>query len=264
MGFGDEIMVSAEARRLNDATGKIVRIVDRHGRPRWNEVWENNPRVAERDFCGEVATLRNGPGCRHYLVEARRDRFVFRAGAVTAPGEIWFDAEELREVDAMRAGRPYVLIEPNVDSGFSHTVNKDWGFERWQAVARALSGVRFVQAGPVDVRRLERAEPFESGRFRRALVALAGAALFVGSEGALHHAAAALRIPAVVVFGAFVSPAVTGYASQRNISVPHPGYPLGCGLRTGCADCRAALDSIPVAEVVRQIEEALAGGGAIG
>ncbi len=34
-------------------------------------------------------------------------------------------------------------------------------------------------------------------------------------------------------------------------------------LRTACADCRAALDSIPVAEVVRQIEEALAVGGAI-
>lgn len=261
MGFGDEIMATAEVRRLNAVTGRVVRVVDRHGRARWSEVWEHNPRVAPGDFRGEVAVLRNGPGCRHYLEEARRDRFVFRAGAVSEPGEIWFDAAERGDVGVLRAGGAYVLIEPNVDAGFGHTANKDWGFERWQAVVRAVSGVRFVQPGLQGARRLVGVERFESTTFRRALVSLAGARLYVGPEGALHHAAAALGVPAVVVFGAFVSPAVTGYASHRNIAVPHPGYPLGCGFRAACADCRAALDSIAVADVVGEIGAALAGAG---
>lgn len=264
MGAGDEIMVTAEARRVNEATGRVVRVVDRRGLPRWSAIWEHNPRIATRDFRGEVVELRNGPGCRHYLAEARPDRFVFLAGAVTGPGEIWFDRPEREEAEAWRAGRPYVVIEPHVDWRFGHTLNKDWGFERWQAVVSAMPEIRFVQVGPPGVRGLEGAERFESERFRRALVAMAGASLYVGPEGGLHHAAAALGVGAVVVFGAFVAPSVTGYRSHRNIAVAHPGYPLGCGLRSACRECRAAMESITVGRVIREIEAALADPGVRG
>jgi hypothetical protein len=62
----------------------------------------------------------------------------------------------------------------------------------------------------------------------------------------LHHAAAALGVPAVVIFGGFISPAVTGYAAHANIFT---GDDLGCGNINPCPHCRAAMERISVDQV---------------
>lgn len=69
----------------------------------------------------------------------------------------------------------------------------------------------------------------------------------------MHHAAAALGIPAVVIFGGYVSPAQTGYAAQMNLFTG--GQP--CGRRTECAHCADAMSDITpamVADALHQLE----------
>ncbi len=47
MGYGDEIMVTGAARRLQDAGDpRPVAVLDRHARPRRHPLWAGNPRIA--------------------------------------------------------------------------------------------------------------------------------------------------------------------------------------------------------------------------
>jgi FkbM family methyltransferase len=55
---------------------------------------------------------------------------------------------------------------------------------------------------------------------------LSGASLLISPEGGLHHAAAALGVRAVVIFGGFISPATTGYALHTNLFTA--ARPAGC------------------------------------
>ncbi len=66
----------------------------------------------------------------------------------------------------------------------------------------------------------------ETKTFREALAILNKASVFVGTDGGLHHAAAALGIPSVVIWTGFSSPRHLGYDTHRNI---HDGSEP-CGL----------------------------------
>ena len=70
-------------------------------------------------------------------------------------------------------------------------------------------------------------------------------------EGGLHHGAAALGVPAVVLFGGFIPPAVTGYADHANFT----GGATACGSLNKCLHCRDALEKITVEEVYNAVVE---------
>jgi ADP-heptose:LPS heptosyltransferase len=82
--------------------------------------------------------------------------------------------------------------------------------------------------------------------FRHAMAVLARASLYIGPEGGLHHAAAAVGIPAVVIFGGFIPPSVTGYATHINLT----GGAAACGSLKPCEHCKAYMDVISVADVM--------------
>ena len=69
----------------------------------------------------------------------------------------------------------------------------------------------------------------------------------------MHHAAAALGIDAVVLFGGFISPQITGYEYHANLT----GGVKACGNLYTCAHCRKAMDSISIDDVLTPIMERL-------
>jgi hypothetical protein len=73
----------------------------------------------------------------------------------------------------------------------------------------------------------------------------------------MHHGAAAMNIPAVVLFGGFVPPAVTGYDSHTNLT---GGAEFACGSFRYCEHCIAAMKAISVDEVVTAALEHLRNG----
>jgi hypothetical protein len=54
--------------------------------------------------------------------------------------------------------------------------------------------------------------------FRHALAVPQNASLYIGPEGGLHHAVASVGVAAVVLFGDFIPPAVTGYSHHANLT----------------------------------------------
>ena len=87
--------------------------------------------------------------------------------------------------------------------------------------------------------------------FREALLILSQAKMFIGTDGGLHHAAAALGIPAVVIWTGFSSPEHLGYDSHINI---HNGE-KPCGTYSGiCPHCVKIAKSISVERVLNAVD----------
>jgi hypothetical protein len=251
MGWGDEIMVTGQARRLQEADPRPVIVRDRNGRPRWHPIFEGNPRLRRRydQAAGRRAVqfLDNYSGHRPYLNYARfnnadkREPYVYTAWRAS-PGEIYLTERE-RTLGALAAGA--LILEPTIKPNASP--NKDWGRARWQALAEQLTrdGARLVQIGPVGTPLLEGVAWIQTNDVRQAAAVLSGADLLIAPEGGLHHAAAALGVRAVVIFGGFISPATTGYDAHTNL------YAGGaaCGMRLPCAHCAEAMAAITPRQV---------------
>lgn len=247
MGIGDEIMASGEARRLFQADQRPACIVDKHGRPRWHDIWRGNPRITP-DLKG-AHRLVNAGGCRPYIDYARstKDRWAW-ADWRAEPGDIHLTPAE------KTLAQPVIIVEPHIKP--SASPNKQWGWGRWQELVGMAPHLPWAQVGPRGTRCLDGVRLIETAAFREACGVLSGATAAVLPEGALHHAAAALGVHAVVLFGAFIPPAVTGYDMHRNLWIDDPD---ALGWRVPNTACAAAWGRITPDIVMDNLMEILRG-----
>jgi hypothetical protein len=253
IGIGDELMVSGEARRMQEHDPRKVRVTF-NGEHRWHRVWAYNKRIAtlgERGDFQEYAARVNG--LRPYTASKSAQRWTWREYR-PPPGEIYLNDFET-DFGRRHAGR--IVLEPTIKRGAPP--GKDWGWIRWNKLAWIFEreGVRVTQLGPIGTRILDGSvEHIVTSDFRAAAAVLANARGAVVHEGGQHHAAAALGLPAVVIFGGYISPAVTGYEMQTNFFT---GDDLGCGMRIACEHCRAAMARIEPEQVARSFLRLLNG-----
>lgn len=250
MGFGDEIMGSGFARGAADR-GKRIAFGD--GRQIiWHEnarsIFAGNPNVAPpgTEWLRDLEWIRHYPGNRVYCQMSHnggRRRWLFKPNLVV-PGEIILTDEEKAAAASLDPDGDLILIEPNTKN---QAPNKRWGHERYAQIARLLSakGYRVAQfaAGGMALDHVHQIRP---PNFRVACALLQRARLYVGPEGGLHHAAAALGTKAVVIFGGYIAPAVTGYSTHANL---FSGEALGCGYVDPCNHCRQCMARITVDQV---------------
>lgn len=263
MGYGDALMASAEARGMHEAVPELPVAIGDGARIIWSPVFENNPRLAR---AGDVAAGRavqwlhryghhrpyhQPTDAGHKGDKGQPWRYTEWRARDVGPGELYFTDRELaeaRDIIDDTAGLDFgnfAVIEPLVKPQASP--NKQWSFDNYVRVAERLArpsanAVRLVQLGPQGIAAIPGVRRVTTATFRQACALLAKAALYIGNEGGLHHAAAALGVPAVVIFGGFTSPWNTGYAEHINFYADHPESP--CGARLPCDHCRVCMDSI--------------------
>jgi ADP-heptose:LPS heptosyltransferase len=245
-------MASGQARAMYRALPRKVFIYDRNGAIREHEAWRGVPYIGTRsDRPQAPQVLRNAPGFRPYIAEKTERQWTW-LDFVPTPAEIVFAPHELAFAEAVRA--PGIVLEPNNKAKASP--NKDWGFERWMRLAAILqkAGHPVSQLGPVGTRLMPGVKLIETPDMRHAAAVLARAGAAVLPEGGLHHTAAALGVPAVVIFGGFISPRQTGYAGQVNLFTG--GAP--CGMRIPCKHCADAMAAITPEAVAAEVEKLLA------
>ena len=271
MGLGGYILWTPVAREYYRAFGKKVYFTNRvFGRLPFPRRVDRSPLFVNNPFVStgaeeEADELRLDNREANYWTRVTRDRIDYKPGAhaveiacaaygVHAPEircELFLTEPELETGRSVRADLgPYVAVEPHTKDSF--TVNKQWGFERWQAVADRLraEGVRLLQVGEAGKPLLEGVED-ATGRFgiRETGAVLHHASLLLTPEGGLMHLANAVGTRAVVVYGGYVSPDLTGYPENINLYAPVDCAP--CGLRRACLhDRRACMDAITVDRVV--------------
>ena len=251
MGYGDDIMATGMAKGAR-ARGKRIAFGD--GRriiwgPWSEEMFRNNPNIAPPGSEGseDLEWIDYYKGHRKYNSQAP-GRWVWNMDYRPIPGQFFFDENETLIANQF-AGNSFILVEPNVPQKKSVAPNKQWPIDRWQQVVDRLSenGHQVVQFQYPGARyALSGVSYFEASSFRNALAVLGMAKLFLGHEGGLHHGAAALIVPGVVLFGGFIPPQVTGYDIHVNLT----GGATACGSLNACDHCREALDKITVKQVV--------------
>jgi ADP-heptose:LPS heptosyltransferase len=249
MGIGDNILATGMARGAA-ARGKRIAFGD--GRKiLWDAnsklIFRRNPNIAHPASVG-ADDLEWIPFYKGHRIYNRSEggRWIWNYDFRAVPGEIFFLFAELQH--AKTAGKHFVVIEPNVPV-FKHVApNKQWPVDRYDEVARKLAalGHEVVQFNYGGRHQIAGARQIPTPNFRYALAALARAKLYIGPEGGLHHGAAAVATPAVVLFGGFIPPAVTGYDAHVNLT----GGAEACGMQTPCEHCRAAMAKISVDEVL--------------
>lgn len=238
MGWGDDLISTGIAKKAHLKTGKNVLIGD-GSRVHWSPVFDGNPRLAKE---GPGVWVKSYPGCRPYIKTIEEGRYVFNDAFRVEPGELYIP--KLTKSD-------YVYIEPNIKGEISN--NKDWGFDNWQRVVDSVN-VRWVQG---KGRRLRGVEQIETQSFLEASSLLTGAFLFVGTDGGLHHAAAALGVPAVVVWTGFSPSRVLGYDSHINLQA----NVKACGRFKDCDHCRKAAKQITPEMVIESVLRLIAVSG---
>lgn len=249
MGSGDNLIASgmargaaARGRRIAFGDGKTI-IWDKHSK----EIFFQNPNVAPpgHETATDLEWIGFHKGSRIYNRQ-EPGRWVWNYDFRPTPGEMFFTFVERRRARVASSGT--ILIEPHVPRWKTVAANKDWGWAKYQAVTDRLVALGYSVAqfhygsGPM----LKGARPLVSGSFRGAMAMLEHARIYIGPEGGLHHGAAAVGKPAVVLFGGFIPPQVTGYETHTNLT----GGAEACGSLQTCAHCRAAMDRISVEEVV--------------
>lgn len=248
MGFGDEIMVAGRARVLQQTDPRKCRVTF-CGKLKWNSIWDNNPRIARIGERGDFQELvaRDVNNSRPYHTKKTPERWSYNLAFRPNVGEIYFTDAEL-EFGARYAAR--VIIEPHNKPKASP--NKEWGWMRWNKLAYLLdaAGIRCAQMGPMGTRTIDRVELIETPNFRFGCAVLAGARACVLPEGGLHHAAAALNVPGVVIFGGYIAVETTGYPMHTNLGV-HVGE--ACGMRIPCEHCQEEMAKITPHEVCDEL-----------
>lgn len=241
-------MSIGEAKRLHQQTGQPVIIVGRDGRPIKSDLFDNVPFLVQRPpRQGPYQRLVNGPGLRPYIAEKTSTKWTWKPYK-PEPAQIVFTANELEFAERYRGK---VMIEPETKA-IGHS-NKAW--RRWPELAALLRryNVPTVQCHPGGATIVLADTLALTPSFRYAAAVLSVSRAFIGTEGGLMHAAAAVGTSAVILWSEFISPEITGYATHKNLR--HAGPP--CGSRTNCADCYAAMQAITPAEVLDALEEFL-------
>jgi hypothetical protein len=137
----------------------------------------------------------------------------------------------------------YVVIEPHIKGGASPA--KQW--MHYQRVVDALPDIEFRQ--PSYGRTPLRGAKQVGTNLRQAALLIAGARAVLLPDGCLHHLAAAVGTPGVVIFGGFAPKEVLGYPIHRNFGAGAYGY------RKEHRVSRVAMEDIKPEQVIRALKE---------
>jgi len=237
VGIGDEVIVTGQVRELQLTDPRKVRIVYEKG-PRWYDIWLGNPRIAQPDEVGEFHEWCPRVNyLRPYIAEKTRERWTWKRYRPPR-GDIYFTASERAFAEQYESR---VVIDVDVKAGASP--NKRWPQNHWWTFAKLLKAAEIgcYQLGPLPPAMMPGATFLKTETIRLAAAIVARARAVVCHEGALHHIAAAVGTPAVVIYGGYISPEVTGYEGQIALFA---GDGLGCGMRISCQHCKRVMHSI--------------------
>lgn len=203
MGLGDFLLAAGQAKLMHQRTGKKIAI-------------GNGSEIQQHDLYGYVPYLCNPRkekvgfewlldwvGHRDYIASKERES----DGKKTSVFNYQYKAEPaILNIDPIPNN--YIIIEPRVKPGASTL--KQW--HSYQKVVDAVDA-DFLQFNLPTLKGVaaEKTDIVQAARW------MAGCRFYVGTEGFLHHLAAAFGKPAVVLFGSYVPPSVLGYDFHTNI-----------------------------------------------
>lgn len=262
MGFGDWIMATGQARVLKEKDPKAKILIGDGRIPHWEQWFGGNPDLVDAKSVGPGVAVKwviSCAGARPYLDydNTTATHQAFRSEHRPSRGRIMLSdgwrIEAEKSLKAARVSGKFVVIEPHTKGGFGG--NKVWPIGNWEKLIRQYGReFDFVQIGAKGQPALSGVRRVITVNPTHAFAVIEKAAAVVATDGALHHAAAALNVPCVVLWGARIRPEILGYPSQRNI---YTGDGKNCGAIVPCEHCRAGMSAITPEMVAENLRCAL-------
>lgn len=249
-------MALGRAEKHFERTGERVSICAAGGYPRDHDAWHGNPAWIHEGGHKII----DGASVRPYHIGPLSGKGIWILDHKPRAGKVWLTkAERDFAVNVLHAAgltrRRFAVV--GVDVKPNASVNKNWGLNNWQEVINRMTVPVVQLLQDKNQKPLDGCIGIYTGHFRQAMAIIAHAALVMCNEGGNHHMAASMRVPAVVIFGAFIPPSVTGYDFHRNIAIETPeGY---CGNFGECRHCNKAMAQITPAVVLSQVKHLLDG-----
>jgi ADP-heptose:LPS heptosyltransferase len=238
MGYGDVLMTMGEAKRLHEQTGKKVCLPRRY----CPELYQGIDYITDNPV--EADILLNDAFPATDRSRTTNQKIVYKKYK-PYPADL-----KVPEVMLDKFG-DFIFIEPHTKT-LTSADNRNWGWNNFCAVVEKLRIPVLQPSYGLPI--LPGAVAVASNSFLYGVGILKKARTALMAEGGLMHAAAAVGVPSVVIFGGFISPQVTGYDMHTNLYVG--GEP--CGHRFSCQHCREAMKQISVSQVVAMLEHKLA------
>jgi hypothetical protein len=172
---------------------------------------------------------------------------------------VYLTPAERDRAEGLLAALPHPRVAFNQLSAQSA---KNWPRHLWEALLPALrTRGSLVHLG-------DRSEPVHEGVTRLAgqlsrresMAALAECDVFVGPVSFLMHAASGVNVPAAIIFGGQHSPAVAGYAANRNLYTDIACSGCWLSSREQCPHNLMCLELIGVDDVLDAVDELLVTG----
>jgi len=186
--------------------------------------------------------MRSGhaPGTPWYVSHSTRGRYQFNMDFRAPRGKIDLSLE-LLEFGWRHPG--HVIVEPHI-KGTVSARNKDWGWARWQDLVDRVD----LPWAQFDYGRelLEDVTTIKTESFWHGVAVLGESMGLVTTDGGLHHAAGALGVKAIVIWGGYAPPIVLGYDDHINLAIDEPDC---LGMKAPCEACGLAMAQISVDEV---------------
>ena len=278
MEYGSDILATGEAKIIcqENPEAKIafgnpeVLSQSEKGKTKlyWSEIFKNNPNILQPGENAEkIIIVPNYPKSRPFFNYAKTKYAQFD-GKKTTPykvaydpdyqvtcGELFFSDSEITEAEKLieNIESPIIFFDPYAD-----ILNKFWLPERWDDLIKQ-SSYNFVQLTyDKHDEPLNGANQVSTKTFRQASAVLSagvGRGILLSVDCDLHHAAAALNMPAIVLWSHYSHPDNLGYDDHINIRWDAAGKP--CGLRDACIQCQRSAEMIKVDDVNLAIEMAL-------
>lgn len=242
-------MALGRAEKIFKEIGVPVAICNSGGYPRKHDSWLGNPAVDENS----KKKIIDGASARPYIKSWNGRRIIYDESYRPHAGKIWLTHIERNFARERVGDQRFAVVAPFIKDNAS--ANKDWGVKNWEAAIAGLPIPVYQLLPDLETPVIKGAIGIHTKTFRQAAAIIDRAAVVMCNEGGTHHMAASMGVPAVVIFGAFISPKTTGYDFHRNISVEtQEGF---CGNFDPCKHCKNALAQITPEMVRSHVDDLL-------
>jgi len=258
LGIGDSIMATAWARKAKQENPDSYVFLGNGKVCEWDDVFENNPNISHPKWVAKAVGehkaifVPHHTGNRPYVSYLDGVSVEWNREHRAIPGDIFLTEKE-RQWANDECGKGYILIEPHIKGTFGG--NKAWIWDRWVELVERLKDQDVAQNYPRAKKALPGARTLNTTSIRKLLASVANARLVITTDGVLHHAAAALGVPAVVIWGARIPPDILGYQDHENIYTGNGEY---CGLCVPCKHCSEGMKRVTVDMVEEAVRRILA------
>lgn len=164
--------------------------------------------------------------------------------------EIFLTPQELDEGRDIISQYDFVIC---INISSKHEIKK-WSFDKWEKIIKLYPKIKFIQLGDEDETRLKGTLDLLGTPIRKQLSILASSNLYVGLDSFWNHAARALNVKSVILFGP-TNPNIWGYDENINIYKKTRCSPCIDWRVEECPYGKKCMNDIQILDVKKAIDE---------